>query len=255
MLPRILVLAGMAAVVDCSSEAINPIRKVVNLLQAMQKKVTQEGEKAEDLYNKFMCYCKTSGGDLSASISAAENKIPQLGSSIEASEGRKKQLEEDLKSHQTDRSSAKQAMADATAIRKKEKATYDKDLADNQANLAAVNKATAAISNGMAGSFMQTGAANVLRTFVSAKRDMLDADRQELLSFLSGEQGGSYAPASGEIVGILKQMGDEMDKDQQNLISTEKESVSDYQSLMAAKKKISRTSSPQRRRVSRITKV
>jgi hypothetical protein len=26
----------------------------------------------QELYEKFMCYCKTSGGDLDASISAAE---------------------------------------------------------------------------------------------------------------------------------------------------------------------------------------
>jgi len=238
MMRRILsILACSVALSEASSEATNPIRKVVNLLQALQKKVSEEGTKAEDLYQKFMCYCKTSGGDLSASISAAEAKIPQVGSSIEAAEGRKTQLEEDLKTHQTDRSSAKRAMAEATAIRGKEKTVYDKALADNTANLAAVNKAVTAISKGMGGSFMQTGAADVLRTIVSAKRDMLDADRQELLSFLSGGQGGEYAPASGEIVGILKQLGDEMGKDQQNMISTETGSIEDYGGLMAAKKK------------------
>jgi hypothetical protein len=217
--------------------SINPIRKVVNLLQAMQKKVTAEGDKAEVLYQKYMCYCKTSGGDLAASISAAEQKVPQVGASIKAAEGRKKQLESDLKSHQTDRSAAKTAMSEATSIRQKEKTVYDKSLADSKANLAATRKASAAVSAGMGGSFMQTAAAGVLRNVVSGKRDMLNADRQEVLAFLSNQQGGEYAPASGEISGILKTMADEMQKDQDELIATESGSVKDYEGLMAAKKK------------------
>merc|ERR1719220_807369 len=44
---------------------------------------------------------------------------------------------------------------------------------------------------------------------------MLDDDRQEVLSFLSNSQSGNpfsqgYAPSSQQVVGILKQMGDEM---------------------------------------------
>ena len=34
----------------------NPIRRVVNMLQAMQKKVVAEGEKEEELFQKFICY-------------------------------------------------------------------------------------------------------------------------------------------------------------------------------------------------------
>merc|ERR1719192_1065009 len=64
----------------------NPIRKVVTMLQAMQKKVTAEGEKEADLYKKFMCYCKTNGGNLQASIGAAETKIPAVQADIEEAE-------------------------------------------------------------------------------------------------------------------------------------------------------------------------
>merc|ERR1712194_643641 len=124
-----------------------------------------------------------------------------------------------------------------TSSREKEKATYDKALADNTANLAATKKATAAIEQGMGGSFLQTGAADLLRNLVSSKQNMMNADRQELLSFLSGEQGGQYAPASGEIVGILKQLADEMAGDQKDMINTEESAVQNYEALMAAKKK------------------
>jgi hypothetical protein len=215
----------------------NPIRKVVNLLQAMQKKVTSEGDKAEALYEKFMCYCKTSGSDLSASIDAAETKIPELAASIKAASSRKVQLEEDLKSHQTDRSSAKRSMAEATALREKEKAAFDKLVNENEVNMAAMKKATTAISEGMGGSFLQSAGANVLRSLVEARRDMSTGDRQDMVAFLSGQHGSEYAPASGEIVGILKTMLDEMTADQKDTVATEEAAVKAYTELMAAKKK------------------
>ena len=49
-------------------------------------------------------------------------------------------------------------------------------------------------------SFLQTSAAQVLRNLV-LKKNMDDDVREQLTAFLSNGQ--SYAPASGEIVGIL----------------------------------------------------
>jgi hypothetical protein len=230
-------LGAVSAVSTGTAASQNPVRKVVNLLQSMQKKVAAEGEKAEALYDKFMCYCKTSGGDLSASISAAETKLPELSASIKAASSRKVQLEEDLKSHQTDRSAAKKSMAEATALREKEKAAYDKLFSENEVNMAAMSKAITAISAGMGGSFLQSAGVSVLRSFVEARRGMSAGDRQDVLSFLSGQHGSEYAPASGEIVGILKAMLDEMTADHKDTVATEESAVKAYVELMAAKKK------------------
>merc|ERR1719281_1967029 len=103
------------------------------MLQNMQKKVEAEGEKEKELFEKYMCYCKTSGGDLSKSISDAGTKIPELESDIKESEAKKQQLDEDVKQHQTDRSAAKAAMADATAPREKEAAAYAKESSEDSA--------------------------------------------------------------------------------------------------------------------------
>merc|ERR1719217_1517206 len=106
------------------------------MLQGMQKKVEAEGEAEQKLFDKYMCYCKNSGGDLGKSISDAETRIPQLGSDIKEGEAKKKQLDEDIKQHQTDRSAAKAAMADATALREKEAGAYAKENAEDTANIA-----------------------------------------------------------------------------------------------------------------------
>merc|ERR1719387_3408092 len=191
-------------------------------------KIEAEGKKEEELYDKFMCYCKTGEETLGKSIADAETKIPQLESDIKAAIEEKKTLEGDLEAHQADRAAAKEAMAKASSIREKEGAAFLKESANTKANIDALTK-------GMAGGFLQTGAADVLRRLTIAKADMLDIDRQELVAFLSGTQKEGYAPASGEILGILKQMKDEMEKDLADIMAAEAEAAQNFEELMAAK--------------------
>merc|ERR1719160_2116128 len=86
----------------------------------------------------------------------------------------------------------------------------------------------------MAGSFLQTNDANVLKNYFQMKADVSDVDRQDVLAFLSSSS--EYAPQSGQITGILKQLGDEMAKDLSSATATENGSIKDYDGLMAAKK-------------------
>merc|ERR1719185_24951 len=187
----VLALSGVAA--DTNTAAANPIRKVVTMLQSMQKKVTAEGEKEQELFEKFMCYCKNGDEALAKSISDAETKIPQVQADIEAGEAEVKQLKSDLKAHQTDRAAAKAAMAEATKIREQEAADFAALKAEADANIAAATKATAAISKGMGGSFLQTSEAQVLRNLVTDKNNIDDESREELTAFLSNS--ADYAPA------------------------------------------------------------
>jgi septal ring factor EnvC (AmiA/AmiB activator) len=214
----------------------NPVRKVVTMLQKMTKKVEAEGEKEADLFKKYMCYCKNAGGTLQASIAGSTAKVPELQATIEKTEAEETQLHADLDKARTDREAAKAAMAKATSIRDKEAATFAKYKADAEANIAAMSKATAAIEKGAGGSFLQTSAAqvlkNVMETFDSSK--LGDVDRQDVIAFLSN--GNGYA-ASGEILGILKQLHEEMSKDLADTSATEADSLKSFDELMAAKTK------------------
>jgi hypothetical protein len=89
----------------------------------------------------------------------------------------------------------------------------------------------------MGSAFLQTGEANLVRKFAMEKANIPDMSRQELLSFLSGTQEEGYAPQSGEIVGILKQMKDEMANNFKDATAEEESAVTTYNELMAAKGK------------------
>jgi len=239
-LALILMPATMAVETRESAKALaNPIRKVVTMLQSMQAKVEEEGEKELALYEKYMCYCKTAGGELSKAIADAGSNIGELGNKIKAAEEQKVVLAEELKTAQSDRTAAKKAMAEATAVREKEAAAFASEKGKSDKDIAAAGKATAAIEKGMAGSFLQTDSARLLKNILLAKHELLmEDDREDLLSFLSGS--ADYAPQSGQILGILKQMYDEMVQAAKDAENSEAEAIKTFEELMAAKKKKSR---------------
>jgi septal ring factor EnvC (AmiA/AmiB activator) len=223
---------------DSSELNANPIRKVVTLLQNMQKKVTAEGEKEQALFEKFMCYCKNADSTLGKSISDAETKIPETSTSIEEGAAKKVQLEDEVKSAMTGRSEAKDAIAKATSIREKENAAFKKESGEYKSNIDAMKGAISAISSGMAGGFLQTNTAATVRK-IALEANMEDVDRQEIMAFLSGKQSAStgYMPKSGEITGILKTMEDEMSKTLADITADEESSAASFKELVAAKAK------------------
>merc|ERR1719436_2115738 len=229
-------LAGAAlAAKEDSSNSANPIRRVVTLLQKMQSSVAAEGEKEKKLFEEFMCYCKTGTDDLQKSIGAAETKIPQVESALAAAEAAIAQLKKDIEQHKANVADAKKVIATATALREKEAAAFATESSDLKTNLAALGKAISAIEAGTAGSFLQSSAAVTALQKMTVDADMNSADRDILTAFLS--QGEGYAPQSGQIVGILKQMKDTMEKNLAKVIAEEEEAIKTFDALMAAKKK------------------
>jgi len=192
-------LAMMVAICFHASDAAqvnaraNPIRKVVTMLQTMQAKVTAEGEKEEELFKKFMCYCSTNKGALGDSIAAAEAKSPEVSAAIEESTGEKAQLDEDLKAHGADRENAKASLAEANGLRAKQADAHAARKAEFGSNVAALEKAIAAMEKGMAGpGFLQTATAQTLRNLVASREsDMVEMDRETVSAFLSSGQTSS----------------------------------------------------------------
>merc|ERR1719158_2113412 len=167
--------------------AVNPIRRVVTMLQSMEKKVVEEGEKEKDLFEKFMCYCKNGRGSLESSIESAKNSNEQLAASIKETAATLAQTKLELKAAQTNRADAKAAIAKATALREKDAAAFATESSELKTNIAATKKATAAIEKGAGGAFLQTRAASVLKQ-LSISQEMSEVDREMLTSFLTGAE-------------------------------------------------------------------
>merc|ERR1719218_158974 len=87
----------------------------------------------------------------------------------------------------------------------------------------------------MAASFLQSETASALRKLVSSRESLDRYVRDELTEFLSTST--RYAPASGEIVGILKQLLEDMEKELADMTSEEQAAITEFDALVSAKQK------------------
>jgi len=218
----------------------NPIRKIVNLLQDMQKEITAEGVKDKELYEKFMCFCSTGEEQLTKTIADAASTIETSSGKLEEEKALKSGLAQDLITHTADRSSAMADLEKATAIRGKEKAEYDEEVADQKSNYDAISGAIPALEKGMGASSLLQSDATMgprLKKAIQMSNVVSAMDKKDITAFLENKQVSGYSPVSGEIVGILKSMKDEMEKTMKDTETTETSSASGFEDLKAAKDK------------------
>merc|ERR1719321_2425204 len=229
-------LASSATAVSVVSElhGSNPIRKVVTMLQDMQKTVEAEGKKEEDLFEKFMCYCSGGEGALDASITQGKAQIEQLTASIERGTGEKSQLEQDLKTHKSDRTAAEATMKESTAMREKEGAEFAATSGDMKSNIASMVGALDALKKGLSAALLQTSTGNVLRNIIAHSPAVRPSQRDSLMSFL--ESGSSEQGGSDTIIGIVEQMKETMEADLAEAETSEAEAKSAFETLMTSKK-------------------
>jgi hypothetical protein len=214
----------------------NPIRKVVTLMQNMQKEIEAEGVKEKELFDKFMCYCSGGTDSLKKAIADATAQGEELTAKLKSEEAEKSQIGQDLIQHKADREGAKADIEEATVLRTKEEAAYSAEKADSETNIAAMAKAIPALEKGMGGAaLMQMPNGNRLHKIVESYPNMDASDRREALAFL--EDSSESTGASDQIVGILKAMKDDMEAELKEAIADEEKAVAGYNDLKASKEK------------------
>merc|ERR1719160_874336 len=233
MLAKVLIVGLFVGAVEANSE--NPIRKVVRLMQDMQKEIETELAKEKELFEKFMCICNTYDDELAATAAKATAQIKELTSKIEEETAEKGQLEEELKSHEKDKAAAETDLSKATTIREKEQAEQEQSIEEGKFNAAALGKAIPALEKGAsAASLMQGDSGGALKKIVESSAFIGSFDRRQIIAFLDGKE-AEPSPATAQVIGILKQMKSEMDKSVEEGIANEEAAKKGYGELKAAK--------------------
>merc|ERR1719456_541512 len=179
---------------------------------------------------------------MSNAAEAASQKITELESKLEAEKAEKSQLDQELVQHKLDRASATKDLETAAAIRAKEHEDFVATTGDQKTDLDAMTGAIAALEKGM-GSFLQSGVSREhLVRAVRGTRVLDDYQRSQVLALVQQKTladgknpFGDYSGRSGEIVGMLKAMKDEMDKDLNGAVADEETAAKGYADLKAAK--------------------
>jgi len=228
-----------AAVATGRSDAIapNPIRKIVTLLQDMQKEVEHEGKKEQELFDKFMCFCDQGVGGLQKTASDAAAQIEDSSAKLEEETSEKSQLEQDLTQHTTDRTQATEDLGKATALREKESSGYQAESASQKSSLDSLGKAIPALEKNLAAASLVQAGDDVpqnLRKVVQSSLALSSSQRSTVLAFLDGKSEES-SPGGGEIVGIMKTIKDEMQKSYDDGVIGEETSAKGFGDLKGAK--------------------
>lgn len=106
---------------------VNPIRKIVGMLQDMQKELQHEADSEKELFEKAMCSCENGEKDLQTVIDQSTATIADVTSKLEEETAEKSRTDEELKSHYAGKQAAEADLAKASMLREKENAQFSKD--------------------------------------------------------------------------------------------------------------------------------
>jgi len=219
------------------------MRKIISMLQDMQKEVEREGAAEKEIFDKALCACENGEEELDKTIADSEAAIEEFTSKVGSGNAESAQLTQEVADHKTTAASAKSDLSEATMLREKEHTAFVAEEKDMKTNLASLGKAIPAIEQGMSGaSLMQlpgmSRKMDRFRRYIEVSKNINNDDRSAVLAFL--DQGDSEGDASqsrgaGEILGILKNMKDEMEKDLAETQASEKSAHEGFNELKAAK--------------------
>merc|ERR1719454_1926354 len=104
---------------------MNPVTKVVRLLEEMKAQCEKEAEQDQEMYDKMGCWCETNEREKTEAIKIATETIDQLTSDIESGVAKVAKLETEIAQLKEDIAANIEALKKATEMRAKERAEYE----------------------------------------------------------------------------------------------------------------------------------
>merc|ERR1719487_565775 len=207
----------------------------------------KEAEEDAEIYDNMVCWCTTNDKDKVKSIDDAEAKIEDLTTKIEELTALAARLTTEIEDLEAEIAKNEAALAKAKSMREKELAEFGKMEADTLGSIDALGNAIKVLSKHNPGAALLQNSVSQLKTIAITVQKEMEKNAKLLDGVLTRSQkrkvaafvqqpasAGSYAPASGEIFGILKQMKETFETDLAAAQEDEKKSQAAYEELKAA---------------------
>merc|ERR1719191_1158889 len=222
----------------------------------MIKQLEKEAEEDEEIYENLACWCETNDKEKTKAIADAEAHIQDLTSTIEELAATSARLSTEIKNLEKEVAENQEALDQAKAMRAKELAEFNAEEKDVLLNIQALKNAIIVLSKHNPGaSLLQISAtqtqdvATMLAGIMARNAVMFDgvltpSQKRIVNAFVQSPEDyfdaeptfkQSYAPASGQIFGILKQMKETFET---NLSTSQKDELAAqkaYEELKKAK--------------------
>lgn len=225
--------------------------KVVRMLQDMEAELQKGLDDDKEVHEQLECWCKTNNEEKTAAIQNGEAKLEQLESTMDAATAKLVQSKAQRKTTQEEQYQNEKALDEAEAMRMKENKAFHAEETDLLEAIDACKQSIVVLGAHHAPGLSQMQA--VARQMTQARiTDMavrsggLQHIQLELLkqfmghadggaSFLSVPGFQSYAPQSGQIFGILKQLKRDFEDSLSDSQKKEKASQEEFEAMREAK--------------------
>jgi len=245
-----LCLACLGSVAARQSPSKNrPVSKVLLLLKDMQAQLAKEQETDQSVYDNLQCWCDTNDQAKTKAIEEAESRIAELTTKVEGHTADISRLQQEIANLEKEIAANQQALAEALAIREKERAAFAAAEKEMGSATVALKSAISVLSKHHAPPKqallnIATMLSSTMHKYQSTVAKALDHKQRRVVQSFIQQPGyigatptfkQAYGSQSGEIFGILNNMLDTFLGDAKASQAEEASKEAAYQAVKAAK--------------------
>jgi DNA repair exonuclease SbcCD ATPase subunit len=165
---------------------VTPVEKVINMVEELQAKVSEEGKAEATTYDAFACFCKSKTDEKTKAISEEEQTVSDLASEIKKLSAKRDQLDQDIQDLTEEIADHEHFLATAEGIRKEERAVFQASDLDLEKS---VHQLQSAVDKLKAGAGFLQGASGA--KMLAAVKDQVQTalDMADSLGMVDGQSG------------------------------------------------------------------
>eukprot|EP00747_Dinoflagellata_sp_TGD_P157297 gnl/TRDRNA2_/TRDRNA2_177728_c0_seq13.p1 gnl/TRDRNA2_/TRDRNA2_177728_c0~~gnl/TRDRNA2_/TRDRNA2_177728_c0_seq13.p1 ORF type:complete len:755 (-),score=308.02 gnl/TRDRNA2_/TRDRNA2_177728_c0_seq13:244-2508(-) len=219
------------------------IDKVIDMLTELQEKVTEEGNKEAETYNKFACFCKDMMSEKTEAIEAGNDAKEDLTTSINDLSAERDELDEEIAELEADIAEAEKEVEIANKKRARQHKKYELNEADVSAGIAGLKGAIKEMKMGHKSSLLQLEGVKKTVSYAAQMADALGVDATQANRILAFFQQGDtsevpdeeYEFHSGDIEKMLKDLLPDFEKQKEELDTTEEKQLKKHKAFIEEK--------------------
>jgi len=250
---------------DALRTEINPVTRVVHMLDEMKEQVQAEYDEDKKIYENHDCWCKTNEEEKTNAVKYAKERLEDLAAAIEEGTSRMAKLKTEIGTLEDDIAEDEAGVKEAEGLRAKETAEFDESSEDSMESITLLKQALDVLDKVqlVQKQDVPPEALIEVKNIVSKAKllqptpraaeykNVLQRDLWDMLGATGGlgrsvagldqQPAGaaagakSHNSASGQIVGILAEMKDELERDLSAAQKANFKAEEDFQKLQAAK--------------------
>jgi len=218
------------------------VNKVIKMLEDLQTQVLGEGEKEAASYNQFACFCKDSTKEKSDAITKGTDDKESLTTTITDLSEKRDDLDEDIAALEEDIETTQSELDKAKRERKETLGVYEKNAADLEGALGALDGAIEVLKTSKNPTFAQI--TSIAKTVKSASviADALglgSAKNQQTMAFFLQQDPSvemeDYKFHSQSVIDTLEQLKGDFRSEKNDVDSAEAKSLAEFEALRQEK--------------------